>query len=119
MVDGPRLDTYFTAMASPIRRAMLERLSLGDATVKELASGHAVSAPAISQHLRVLRNAGFIAFRSDRADGRVRRVRMDPRPLRAIASWIQRHEAFWNARLDSLASYAEAKQRMKSKERKD
>lgn len=75
----------FKAIADPTRRAMLHRLRGGEMTVTELARPFRMSLPAISQHLRVLRDVRLV--RSRRV-GRQRRYRADPRPLRAVAKWM-------------------------------
>lgn len=98
------LDAVFAALAHPIRRAMLERLSEGDCTVGELAAEHAVSAPAISKHLRVLQEAGLL---EQTPDGRVRRCALKAAPLSAAFGWIVQYRLFWEDALDGLAKHLE------------
>jgi DNA-binding transcriptional ArsR family regulator len=98
------LDATFAALADPSRRRMIERLSRGETTVGELARPLELSLPAVSKHLRVLERAGLL--RQER-DGRVRRCRLRPQPLRSAASWIARYERFWSAQLDALAKFVE------------
>jgi DNA-binding transcriptional ArsR family regulator len=98
---GAPLDAVFSALADPIRRAIVERLIEGEATVTELAEPFDVSLPAISRHLRVLGEAGLIARRKD---GRVHHCRLAEDPLRDAIAWIVHYGAFWENRLDSLES---------------
>lgn len=94
---GPS-DVYH-AIADPTRRRLVERLRAGERSVSELAAPFAVSRPAISQHLRVLREAGLV---SERRVGRERRYRLHPGPLREVSEWVRQYEGFWTERLDAL-----------------
>jgi DNA-binding transcriptional ArsR family regulator len=96
------LDRTFAALADPTRRAILDRLAHGDATVTELAAPFAMSLPAISKHLRVLEQAGLVART---IDGRVHRLRLVAQPLREAATWVARYQRFWSQQLDALADY--------------
>jgi len=98
------LNRVFQALAHPVRRAMLERLSEGPASVGELAAPHAMSAPAISKHLRVLETAGLI-HRSH--SGRVHHMHLQPGALADATRWIQRHARLWEASLDRLVALVE------------
>ena len=100
--DGTNLDAIFAALAHPIRRAILEQVSGGDATVSELAEPHKVSPPAISRHLRVLEDAGLIEVEPE---GRVHRIRIDAAPLSAAFGWLTRYRVLWEDRLDRLAEH--------------
>jgi DNA-binding transcriptional ArsR family regulator len=82
MVD---LDTTFAALADPTRRAILARLALGEATVTELVKPFALTQPAISQHLKVLENAGLIARR---VDGTKRPCRLSTQGVAEIDQWL-------------------------------
>ena len=95
MIEGE----IFRALSDPTRRAVFERLAAGEMTVSELTAGFAVSQPAISQHLAVLRGAGLVA---DRRDGRRVFYRTDPAGLAPLAGWIDRYRAFWPERIESL-----------------
>ncbi|HTO91851.1 MAG TPA: metalloregulator ArsR/SmtB family transcription factor [Candidatus Sulfotelmatobacter sp.] len=99
------LDAIFGALAHPIRRAMLSRLSHGGATVGELAAPFQLSAPAISRHLRVLESAGLL---ERRIDGRIHRIGLSPAPLREAMAWLEEHRRFWEPRLDRLVQYLES-----------
>ena len=104
MVNHQALDTVFSALADPTRRAILQRLSRGEATVTELAEpfADAMSLPAISKHLRVLETAGLVARHRD---GRVHHMRLHPAPLRDAAEWLDYYQQFWDEQFDSLAQY--------------
>jgi DNA-binding transcriptional ArsR family regulator len=82
----------FDAIASPVRREILGLLRHGERPVHDLAASFAMTRPAVSQHLRVLREAGLV--REERV-GRERRYRLDARPLRAVADWAGHYERFW------------------------
>ena len=94
-----RLDAVFGALADPTRRAIVERLVEGEATVTELAEPFDISLPAISRHLRVLAEAGLIGRRKD---GRLHHCHLVEDPLRDAIGWIVHYGAFWEERLDSL-----------------
>ncbi len=100
------LDAIFAALAHPIRRAILEQLSGGDATVGALAEPHRVSLPAISRHLRVLEQAGLIEVQPE---GRVRRCQIDAAPLSAAFGWLTRYRVLWEDRFDRLAEHLEGR----------
>ena len=102
-----RLSLVFGALADPVRRAILTRLSEGEATVGELAQPFAISAPAITKHLRVLTRAGLISQGRDR---QFRPCRIEPAPLRQAADWAMQYRALWEARLDRLDDYLQALQ---------
>jgi len=100
--SGHILDTTFSALADPTRRAIVARLARGEYTVSDLARPFDVSLPAISKHLRVLERAGLLARRKK---GRVHRCRLVTRRLKGAEEWIGRHRQFWENRLDALAEY--------------
>lgn len=104
------LDATFSALADPIRRAIVARLSRGECSVTTLAQPFDVSLPAISKHLRVLERAGLLARRKD---GRVHRCRLVTRPLKDAEEWIARYRQFWEQRLDALAQYLEESRKKK------
>ena len=97
-----RLDSAFSALADPTRRAILTRLAQGEATVKELAKPFKISLPAISRHLRVLEAAGLLERRKQ---GRVHHCRLAPHPLQDAAEWLAFYQRFWDSKLDVLAGY--------------
>lgn len=99
-----RLDSTFSALSDPTRRAILARLVLGDTSVSELAAPFDISLPAISRHLRVLEGAGLI---ERRPEGRVHRCHLLARPMKEAADWIEEYRRFWDDQFDSLAEFLE------------
>jgi DNA-binding transcriptional ArsR family regulator len=108
MAKDPRvdLDAVFSALAHPIRRAIVARLAEGDCAVSDLAGPHKVSLPAISRHLRVLEDAGLLV---QTPDGRVRRCALNARPLSAAFGWLVQYRLFWEDALDAMARHLERK----------
>ena len=98
------LDRTFGALADSTRRAILEQLSEGPATVGELAGPFRISRPAISKHLRVLERAGLVRRRQD---GRMSRCALDAGPMKDAADWVERYRKFWDQQLDALTRYLE------------
>jgi DNA-binding transcriptional ArsR family regulator len=98
------LSAVFGALADPTRRAILTRLTAGDATVAELAAPFAVSQPAISRHLKVLERAGLISRRR-RATARL--SHLEAEPLREATAWLVRYQAYWDERFDQLDALLE------------
>lgn len=96
------LTTVFAALADPTRRAILARLSSGDAPVKELARPFKMSGPAITKHLKVLERAGLIS-RSRQAQQRP--CHIEARPLEEAANWMEQYRAFWEESFDRLEEY--------------
>ena len=94
------LGATFAALADPTRRAILERLAHGEASVTELAEPFDVSLPAISKQLRVLERAGLL---TQKKEGRVRHCRLEARPMREAAEWLVRYRRYWERQLDQLA----------------
>jgi DNA-binding transcriptional ArsR family regulator len=102
VVATDELDGVFGALADPTRRAILERLTLGEASVTEIASPFSVSQPAISRHLKVLERAGLIT-RSRHATARLSHLRAEP--LRDAVAWLAAYREYWEEsyeRLDEL-----------------
>jgi len=103
------LDVTFAALADPTRRAILARLTLGEASVNELAEPFAMSQPAISKHLKVLEGAGLI---SRGRDAQRRPCRLEAKPLAEATQWLERYRQFWEVsfqRLDALLGELQAK----------
>jgi DNA-binding transcriptional ArsR family regulator len=96
------LSLTLSALADPTRRAILERLANGAATVKELSAPFAMSGPAVSKHLRVLERAGLIA-RGREAQWRP--CRLEAAPLEEVAEWAERYRRFWDATYERLDDY--------------
>jgi DNA-binding transcriptional ArsR family regulator len=91
----------FAAIADPTRRRVLERLSTRPMAVGEIAAGMPVSRPAVSQHLKVLKEAGLV---SDRQDGQRRIYAIDPKGLGAMRAWL---DQFWDSALEALKAEIE------------
>jgi DNA-binding transcriptional ArsR family regulator len=98
-IETDRLSAVFAALADPTRRAILARLTTGDASVAELAEPFAMSQPAVSKHLRVLETAGLIS-RSRVATARY--SHLEAEPLREATEWMQRYKTFWTESFDRL-----------------
>ena len=96
----------FRAIADPTRRAILDRLRAGPARAGSLAADFKQSRPAISKHLRVLREARLVV---DEAIGRERFYRVDPLPLQKVAGWLEGYRTFWQASLSRLKRNLEGK----------
>jgi DNA-binding transcriptional ArsR family regulator len=103
-----RLSEVFSALADPTRRAILARLSDGEATVNQIAEPFPISLQAVSKHLKVLERAGLIT-RGKEAQWRP--CRLDAGPLREVADWIASYERFWEQRYDRLGEYLQQLQK--------
>ena len=97
-----KLDKAFTALSDPARRAMVERLAQGPATVSELARPLPMSLPAVMLHLKVLEDCGLVT--SQKA-GRVRTCRIEPQMLTQAEQWISQRRQMWERSLDRLDAY--------------
>jgi len=106
------LSITFAALADPTRRAILARLSSGAASVTELAEPFVMSMPAISQHLKVLENAGLI---ERGREAQWRPCTLSPAPLKEAVDWLEHYRPFWEERLDRLSEYLRNVQRKKKK----
>ncbi|MXY41490.1 MAG: helix-turn-helix transcriptional regulator [Rhodospirillaceae bacterium] len=93
------LDRVFQALADPTRRALLDHLAAGEATVGQLSEPLPLSFAAVSKHLGVLERAGLV---TREARGRERVCRIDPAALNDALAWLEFHERFWTGRLDAL-----------------
>lgn len=96
----------FHAIAHPARRTILVLLKRGERPASELAEPFGVSFAAISQHLKILKEAALV---TERREGRRRIYRLRPTPLREVMSWAREFEMFFNARLDALAAHLDRK----------
>ena len=97
-----QLNRAFQGLSDPTRRAVVERLSSGPATVSELAKPFKMALPSFSQHLAVLEKCGLV---KSRKSGRVRTYRLTPRSLRLAENWLEAQRANWEGRLDRLDTY--------------
>jgi DNA-binding transcriptional ArsR family regulator len=105
--DPAALDEVFGALSDATRRGILHRLARGECTVATLAEPFAVSAPAVSKHLRVLERSGLMERRKI---GREHYCRLRTDALRRAGNWIEQQTAFWEQQLDALASYLDKEQ---------
>ncbi len=96
------LDRAFQALANPTRRAVVERLRHGPATVSELARPFKMALPSFLQHLQVLEESGLVRTWKK---GRVRTVRAEPNQIKQAFNWLEAQQALWNTRLDQLDDY--------------
>lgn len=99
---GDSLSTTLSALADPTRRAILARLSEGEATVNEIARPFDISLPSVSRHLKVLEGAGLI---SRGREAQWRPCRLDGAPLREVAGWLERYRTFWEGSFDRMEAY--------------
>ncbi len=96
------VESTFEVVAEPTRRRILDLLLTGERAVGELVAELAMSQPAVSRHLRVLRDAGLVATRTD---AQRRLYRLDARPLAAVDEWLEPYRRLWAGRLDRLARH--------------
>jgi len=101
------LDQTLAALADPTRRGVIELLRRKPRRAGELASALSVSAPRMSQHLRVLKAGGLIEDADDQHDARVRLYRLRPEPFSQLQGWLAEVEAFWSAELLAFKAHAE------------
>jgi DNA-binding transcriptional ArsR family regulator len=102
MMSTNQLDRTFAALADPTRRAILARLALGETSVKDLAQPFAMTAPAVTKHLKVLEQAGLIQ-RSRSAQWRPCTLKAEP--LRQASNWLDEYRQFWEQSFDRLDAY--------------
>jgi DNA-binding transcriptional ArsR family regulator len=104
MVKSQTLDQTFSALSDPTRRAMLERLSLGPATISELAAPARMSLPGVLKHVRILEEADLVVSEKR---GRSRECRLGSARLDDATRWIEWYRGRWDRRLDGLEAYIE------------
>lgn len=102
MTPSDSLSNALSALADPTRRAILQRLAKGEATVNELAAPFEISLPAISRHLKVLQAAGLI---SRGRDAQSRPCKLEPAGLRAVDHWLKDYRRFWEGSFDKMDVY--------------
>ena len=96
------LNSIFAALADPTRRAIIERLALGEASAGQLAEPFGISKPAISKHLKVLENANLIVRKKD---AQWHRFQLQSDSLKLASDWIARYKKYWEDQFDALADY--------------
>ncbi|MBX3476347.1 MAG: helix-turn-helix transcriptional regulator [Brevundimonas sp.] len=111
MDSQARLDAVFSALADPTRRAILARLTEGEATVGDLAAPFDISGPAITKHLKVLEKAGLI---TRGREAQWRPARLQPEGLKTVADWLEHYRRFWDASFDRLDAYLRQVQKGKT-----
>jgi DNA-binding transcriptional ArsR family regulator len=105
-LTAPKGDVYF-AIADPTRRALLLRLAKeGERNVSDLLEPFAISQPAVSKHLRILREAKLVRSRKE---GRERLYAIEARKLRQVYDWVSHFERYWDQKLDALGEYLDTK----------
>ena len=105
---SPRLDLVFGALADPTRRAVLQRLGEGDASIGELARPFDMALPSLMKHVRVLEAVGLV---ESHKIGRVRTCRLKPAAMSDAEHWLAEQRAVWEARLDRLEAYVKTIER--------
>ena len=93
------LDRSFLALSHPVRRAIVERLVAGPASVGEASGGLGVSKPAVTKHLKLLESVGVV---SRTVVGRRHMLRLEPRPLREASKWLELHRQLWEAKFEAV-----------------
>lgn len=99
MPSSAAVDLIFKALADPTRRRVLDLLRSGVRSVTELQAEFKISQPALSRHLKVLREAGLVMFRSE---GRLNVYQLKAEPMEAVSDWMRHYEDFWLANFKSL-----------------
>lgn len=113
MTGASEIDVY-SAIADPTRRSLLLRLAReGERNVTDLLEPFSISQPAVSKHLRILREAGLVRCRKD---GRVRLYSVEAQGLRDVYDWTSNFEEFWDEKLDALGNYLDKKSSRKKAE---
>jgi DNA-binding transcriptional ArsR family regulator len=108
------LDHVYGAIADPTRRAILAMLASGEVNVGEVAGQFPISFNGISKHVKVLERAGLI---ERTVVGREHRLRLNPKPLRDAAQWLDHYREFWEMRLDALEAFLTGQPQTKRKKR--
>jgi DNA-binding transcriptional ArsR family regulator len=101
-VPSDQLSVTFSALADPTRRAILARLSKGEASVNDLASPFAMSLPAVSKHLKVLERAGLILRGRD---AQWRPCKLNAEPMKQATGWLEEYRKYWEESFDRLEDY--------------
>jgi DNA-binding transcriptional ArsR family regulator len=107
-----QLDSAYAALSDPVRRAILARLALGEATVGEIAEPFPISGPAVSRHLKVLEEARLV---TRRRQGQTHILALNPSGLRSAQEWLDHYRAFWTSAFDRLDAHLKANPKMPEK----
>jgi DNA-binding transcriptional ArsR family regulator len=108
--EAETLDRVFSALADPVRRAILERLDGEDLLVSQLAEPFAMSLQAVSRHIQVLVKAGLV---TQERTGRIARCRLDAGPIYQAAVWINQYSKYWQSQFETLAAWLDQIERRK------
>jgi DNA-binding transcriptional ArsR family regulator len=108
MVQSQTLDRTLSALSDPTRRAILERLSAGPASISELAEPIGISLPGVMKHVRILEEAQLVTTRKQ---GRTRECQLGPADMNEVTDWIEHYRMRWERRFDRLEAYLERRQR--------
>lgn len=109
MPDTGAIDRAFSALSDPTRRAVVDLLRSQPRRAGELADSLGMSAPALSRHLRVLRQSGVITDDAVEEDARVRLYRLQPETFSTLRGWLDEVESFWGEQLQPFKAHAESK----------
>ena len=118
MAAAVDLDGTLAALADPTRRGVVALLGERPHRAGEIAEAFDMSRPAMSRHLRVLRDQGLVEETRDQGDARARVYQLRPEPLEDLKTWISEVQRFWDDQLDSFRQLAEKKSREKTKKEK-
>ena len=110
IVEANHLDRWLPALADPTRRRIVEMLGQSPRQASDIHHAFSIAAPAVSRHLRVLREAGLIAERGLPRDRRVRVYSLAPEPIGALADWLEQLSQAWQAQLDAFKEYVALRQ---------
>jgi DNA-binding transcriptional ArsR family regulator len=110
----PDVDATFAALADPTRRGVIDLLRARPHRAGELAVAFAMSPPAMSRHLRVLRSGGLVEEARDEADSRARVYRLRQQPFTDLRAWLERVESFWTDQLGAFAAHVERTRRRRT-----
>lgn len=113
--DPQALDRVFSALADPVRRAILRRLDGEDLLVSDLAEPFEISLQAVSRHIQVLVRAGLV---TQERTGRISRCRLAAGPIYQAAMWINRYSKYWQSQFDTLAAWLDQIERSKAPTRR-
>ena len=114
-MPADQLSVTFAALADPTRRAILARLATGERSVTDLAEPFDISLPAVTKHLKVLQRAGLI---TQSRQAQWRPCRLDAKPLRDVANFVEQYRKFWDESFDRLDEYLKELQAKEAKEAK-
>lgn len=109
-LSGTQLDHVFVALADETRRAILERLSAGEARVTEVAAPFPISLNSVSKHIQILERAGFV---TRRVAGRDHYLRLQPQTVAVASKWLLSRQQFWTQRLQRLAAVLDEEDAMR------